>query len=141
MDAVAEADDALLEKYLGGETLTPEEISKGFQKGIASGAVVPILCAAAEKQIGIDALLTAICNYLPSPVDLGEIKSVDGESSRMPTKDAPFSAFVFKTVTDPFIGHLTFFRVYSGTITTNTEVFNTNKDKIINCFSAVVPYS
>ncbi|MFH1385350.1 MAG: elongation factor G [Candidatus Omnitrophota bacterium] len=128
-DTIAETDDSLLEKYLGGETLSPDEIAKGFQKSIAQGAIVPILCGSAEKSIGIDELLEAICTYFPSPSDIGDVSGLPEGETRSPQKDAPFSAFVFKTITDPFIGHLTFFRIYSGTITPNSEVFIPNKDK------------
>ena len=129
IDAIAESDDTLLEKYLAGEELSTDEIAKGFQKGIAQGTIIPIFCGSAEKDIGMDSLIDAICSYLPSPRDVGETSGKEEEKILKPEKDAPFSAFVFKTVTDPFIGHLTFFRIYSGTITPNTEVFNSTKDQ------------
>lgn len=127
LDVIAEANDALLEKYLGGETLSDDEIAKGFQSGISQGLLVPVLCGSAENNIGIDELLSVMGEYFPSPKDIGEVSGKDGEIKRAPEKDAPLSAFVFKTVTDPFIGHLTFARIYSGTITTNSEVYNSTK--------------
>jgi elongation factor G len=127
-DAIAETDDSLLEKYLAGEELSKEEVAHGLQAGIANGTIIPILCGSAEKSIGIHTLLEDICHYFPAPSDLGEVSGKNGVEKRAPQKDAPFSAFVFKTVTDPFIGHLTFFRVYSGTVTPNCEIFNTSKN-------------
>lgn len=127
-DAIAETDDSLLEKYLSGEDLTKEEVAHGLQAGIASGSIIPIFCGSAEKSIGIDTLIEDITHYFPSPQDLGRLIGTSGEEEREPTKDAPFSALVFKTVTDPFIGHLTFFRVYSGTVTPSCEVYNTTQD-------------
>ena len=126
-EAVAESDDTLLEKYLESGELTDEEISGGLLKGILSGAVVPILCGSAEKNIGVTELMDTIVNVFPSPEDLGEVRGVKGDKSLSPAKDGPTAALVFKNVADPYVGQLTIFRVFSGTVTGDSEWLNSTK--------------
>ena len=127
-EAVAETDDALLEKYLEGGKLSEEEISGGLLKGILSGDIVPILCGSAEKEIGVEELMDTIVRVLPSPEDIGEVRSVDGDKALSPTKDGTPTALVFKNVADPYVGQLTIFRVFSGTITGDSEWLNSTRD-------------
>ncbi len=127
VDAIAEADDALLEKYLEAGTLTDEEFSAGLRAGVAAGKVVPILCGSATRELGVKELLDTIVAVAPSPADRGEVKDSKGRSFA-PTKDAPPTAQVFKNVTDPFVGQLTYLRVFSGVIRSDTEVLNATRD-------------
>lgn len=132
IEATAEADDSLLEKYLEGETLTDEEIKKGLRQGVLKGKIVPVLCAAATKNYGIQPLLDLIKSYLPSPLDNEEIKGLkpnsDEEVVRKLGSDAPMSAFVFKTLADPYVGRINYFRVYSGSIKPDSQIYNATKD-------------
>jgi elongation factor G len=132
IEATAEADDSLLEKYLEGETLTDEEIKKGLRQGVLKGKIVPVLCAAATKNFGIQPLLDLIKSYLPSPLDNEEIKGLkpnsDEEVTRKLGSDAPMSAFVFKTLADPYVGRINYFRVYSGSIKPDSQIYNATKD-------------
>jgi elongation factor G len=129
VEAAAESDDDLLEKYLEAGELTEEEFASGLSKGVYSGTLTPVLCGSGTKNIGVAELLDTAASLLPSPEERGDIKSADGENSRKPAADDPFSAFVFKTITDPFVGQLTYFRVYSGTLKSDTEVFNVTKNQ------------
>jgi elongation factor G len=130
-ESVAETDDALLEKYLDGQELSPEEIKKGIRTGVLQGKIVPVLYGSATRQIGIPQLLDAIIDYLPSPLDDGEDQGknpVTGEAeTRSHDPSGPFSAFVFKTIIDPFSGRLSIMRVVSGKIATDMGVYNSNK--------------
>ncbi len=132
IEATAEADDSLLEKYLEGETLTDEEIEKGLRQGVLKGKIVPVLCAAATKNFGIQPLLDLVKSYLPSPLDNEEIKGLkpngDEEVIRKLSSDAPMSAFVFKTLADPYVGRINYFRVYSGSIKPDSQIYNATKD-------------
>ncbi|MEJ2745024.1 MAG: GTP-binding protein [bacterium] len=107
VEAAAETDDTLLEKYLEVGSLPREELEPALRKAVLSGSLVPVLCGSAEKEIGVRELLDTVCALLPSPADRGEIKV--GETAIAPTSNEPFSAFVFKSVTDPFVGQLTYF--------------------------------
>lgn len=131
VEAIAESDDALLEKYLDGQELSSEELTQGLRKGVLNRAVFPVLCGSGLKNMGIQPLLDAILQCLPSPVDRGAIKGVHpatkAEESRKPEEGEPFSAFVFKTVADPYAGKLTIFRVWSGTLQPDATLFNANK--------------
>ncbi|WP_353193720.1 elongation factor G [Pandoraea pnomenusa] len=132
IEAAAEADEALLEKYLGGETLTEEEIRGALRKRTVAGEIVPMLCGTAFKNKGVQAMLDAVIDYLPSPVDVPAIAGHDKddkEIERHPSDDEPFSALAFKIMTDPFVGQLIFFRVYSGVIESGGTVLNPLKDK------------
>ncbi|WP_374624625.1 elongation factor G [Pandoraea sp.] len=132
IEAAAEADEALLEKYLGGETLSEAEIRAGLRKRTVAGEIVPMLCGTAFKNKGVQAMLDAVIDYLPSPVDVPAIAGHDEddkEIERHPSDDEPFSALAFKIMTDPFVGQLIFFRVYSGVIDSGGTVFNPTKGK------------
>ena len=131
MEGVAETDDAMLEKYLEGQELSPEEIKQGIRKGVLEGKLLPILYGSATRQIGIPQLLDAIVDYLPSPLEEGEVQGTNPitkeEEKRSFDSSAPFSAFVFKTVIDPFAGRLSIMRVVSGKITSDMGAYNSNK--------------
>ena len=122
IESVAESDDTLLEKYLETGSLTNEELLGALKKGIIENKIVPILGGAATKELGTRELLAAIENYLPSPVERG----VSGCICQ-PDPGAPYAAFVFKALTDPFVGQVTFLRVYSGTIKGDSEIYNSTK--------------
>jgi elongation factor G len=131
LEAIAENDEELLEKYLGGEELTEEEIKAALRKGCLADEIHPVLCGTAFKNKGVQPLLDAVVDYLPSPIDVGVIRGTDeeGEGSleRSPADDEPFSALVFKIMTDPFIGQLVYFRVYSGVLEAGSAVMNATK--------------
>jgi len=132
MEAVSETDDELIEKYLEGEELTEEEIYKGIREGTISKQFVPVLCGSATMNIGSKLLLEAIINYLPSPLEREHKMAMledSGEEIFVDPSAPEFSAWVFKTFIDPFAGKLTLFRVYSGEIKNDTEVYNTAKGK------------
>jgi elongation factor G len=129
IEAAAEVDDSLLEKYLGGEELNLEELSDGLRQGVLSGKVVPILVGSALKNIGAGLLLDAIKNYLPSPKerDVAIIGNSGEQEKIKPSKDSPLAALVFKTTADPYVGKLTYFRVYNGVISSNSQVWNATR--------------
>ena len=132
IESVAEQDDELMMKYLEGEELTAEDIRLGLRKGTIANTIVPVVCGSSYKNKGVQELLDAIIHYMPSPLDIENIKGVtlDGEEvERVTSDDAPFSALAFKIATDPFVGKLCFFRVYSGTLESGSTVLNSNKDK------------
>ena len=132
VDTAAEQDDELMMKYLDGEELTIDEIKMGLRKGTIAGNIVPVCCGSSYKNKGVQELLDAIIDYLPSPVDIPPVEGVnlDGEKEeRKPDDKEPFAALAFKIATDPFVGKLCFFRVYSGTLDAGTSVLNANKDK------------
>lgn len=133
IEAAAQTDEALMEKYFGGEELTKEEIVKGLRLGVVAGDVVPVLCGAAAKNIGIDVLLDMVMNYMPSPVDAAVPEAVNVKSGQKvkvaADANAPFSAQVYKTIADPFVGKISMFKVTSGKMTSDMEVYNSNKEK------------
>ncbi|MGC1955001.1 MAG: elongation factor G [Gammaproteobacteria bacterium] len=136
LEAAAEANEELTERYLEEGELSTEEIKRGLRQRTLNNEVVPILCGSAFKNKGVQALLDAVIDYLPSPVDVPPIKGVaetaqgDGSAEeRPPSDDAPFAALAFKIATDPFVGSLTFFRVYSGTLSAGDTVYNPLKQK------------
>ena len=132
LEAVAEQDDELMMKYLDGEELTIDEIRMGLRKGTIANTIVPVTCGSSYKNKGVQELLDAIIYYMPSPLDIPHIKGVtpDGEEAERKTSDdEPFAALAFKIATDPFVGKLCFFRVYSGTLESGSTVLNANKDK------------
>ncbi|MBI3972230.1 MAG: elongation factor G [Chloroflexi bacterium] len=133
VEAVAETDDDLVTKYLEGETLTQEEIRRGLRTGVRSGAIIPVLSAAAVVNKGVAPVLDAIVEYLPSPVDAGSDTATNAQTKREetlePNANGPLAALVFKTLADPFIGKLTFFRVYSGTLRPDSHFWNANKER------------
>jgi len=131
IESVSETDDILTEKYLEGIDLTEEEIRTGLRKGTISGAIVPMVCGSAFKNKGVQLLLDAVIDYLPSPLEVQAIQGqlLDGtEVIRPPQDDAPMSALAFKIMADPY-GRLTFVRVYSGVISKGSYVLNSSKDK------------
>jgi elongation factor G len=131
IENVAEADDALIEKYLEGEVLTDAEIKETLKKGVIDRAFVPVLCGSATKNIGIDLLMDFIFSCMPSPLERGPFTAVnvsdDSEIEKIPSADGPFSGFVFKTVADPYAGRLSLFRVVSGTLGGDGTFYNTSK--------------
>ncbi len=145
IEKVSEADDKLLEKYLHGEEITEDEIRTALRKRVISSvhtsgekaepAFVPVICGSAFKNKGVQPLLDAVVDYLPSPVEVPAIKGFDPnkgpetEIERPASDDAPFAALAFKIMTDPFVGQLTFFRVYSGVLTSGSTVYNATKQK------------
>jgi len=133
IEAVAELDETLLEKYLGGEELTEEEIKTGIRKATIANIMVPVTCGSSYRNKGVQKLLDCVVDYLPSPLDIPPVKGVklgtDEEDIRETNDDAPFSALAFKIMTDPFVGKLAFFRVYSGTLDSGSYVYNSTKDK------------
>ena len=132
IESVAEQDEELMMKYLEGEELTEEEIKKGLRKGTIANTIVPVTCGSSYKNKGVQELLDAIVDYMPSPIDIPHIKGtdLDGNEVEVKTSDKePFAALAFKIATDPFVGKLCFFRVYSGTLETGSTVLNSNKDK------------
>ena len=131
IEAVAEQDDALLEKYFNGEELTVPEIKSGIRKGVLSLSMTPVLCGSALSNKGVQPLLDAVIDYFPSPIDIPPVKghNMDGtEAERPASDDAPLSGLAFKIAKDQF-GTLTFFRVYSGKLTAGSYVYNSTKDK------------
>ncbi len=133
LEAVAESDEDLMIKYLEGEELTVEEIVYGIRKAALAVKIIPVLCGSSFKNKGVQLLLDAVVNYLPSPTDVPPIKGVDPETGeedkRVSADDQPFSALAFKITTDPYVGSLTFFRVYSGVLKSGSYVFNSSKKK------------
>ena len=133
LEAVAESDDDLMEKYLEGEDLTEEEIKDAIRKMTCQCKLFPVTCGSSYKNKGVQPLLDAIIDYMPSPLDVPAIKGTNpetGEEEERPSDDnAPFAALAFKIATDPYVGRLAFFRVYSGTLTAGSYVYNANKDK------------
>lgn len=132
MEKVAETDDVLLEKFFSGEPFTTEEIATGLRTAVANGEIVPVFLGSAEKTIGMDYLLSVIARYIPSPTDIGSvIGEKDGvEVERKIDVKEPFSAVVFKTIIDPFVGKLSLFKVISGKLTKDMEVYNSSKEKM-----------
>jgi len=131
IEAIAEVDDKLIEKYLGGEEFSQEELSNGLRQAIVSGRIVPILVGSALQNVGINWLMDAIYNYLPSPKERGVISTGDsGKQAVEPSQDAPLEALVFKTSADPYVGKLTYFRVYNGVIDSNSQVWNATQDEV-----------
>ena len=133
VEAAAESDDDLMMKYLDGEELTTEEIMQGLRKGCCDNKVTPVCCGSSYRNKGVQLLLDAVVDYLPSPLDIPAVKGTkpgtDEEDSREASDDAPFAALVFKIMADPFIGKLAFFRVYSGKLESGSYVYNANKGK------------
>lgn len=133
MEAVAESDDALLEKYLEGQELTEEEVANGTKQALMSGSLSLVLCGSAQKTIGAQELMSKLIYDAPSPVDAGEVvghkPKTEEEVSLKPAANQPLSAFVFKTVADPYVGKLSYFRVYSGTLKSDSPIYNANKNK------------
>ena len=132
VEAAAETDEELMMKYLDGEELTVEEIKGAIRKATIDNTMVPVTCGTSYRNKGVQMLLDAIIDYMPAPTDVPHIKGVDPrteeEVERPSSDDAPFAALAFKIATDPFVGKLCFFRVYSGTVNAGTSVYNSTKD-------------
>ncbi|MGL5773798.1 MAG: elongation factor G, partial [Aeromonas veronii] len=132
VEAAAEASEDLMEKYLGGEELTEEEIKQALRQRVLNNEIILVTCGSAFKNKGVQAMLDAVIEYLPAPTDVAAIDGLkmDGETKdeRHASDDEPFSALAFKIATDPFVGNLTFFRVYSGVVNSGDSVLNSVKD-------------
>ena len=129
LEEVASNDEELMNKYLEGEDISVDDLKPAIRNACISGDIVPMLCGSAFKNKGVQSLLDYIIDFLPNPLDIGSIKGFDindesNELERLPSNDSPFSALAFKIMTDPFVGRLTFFRVYSGTVSTGDFIYN-----------------
>ncbi|MBF0713522.1 elongation factor G [Gemella sp. GH3] len=133
IEAVAETDEELMEKYLGGEELTIDEIKAAIRRATCNVEFYPVVCGSAFKDKGVQAMLDAVVDYLPSPLDVPAIKGIDPDTDEEVEKHAsdeePFAALAFKVMTDPYVGKLTFFRVYSGVLSSGSYVKNSTKGK------------
>ena len=134
LESIVETDDALMEKFFGGEEITKEEIVKGLRKATIDNTIVPVVCGTAFKNKGIQALLDAIVNFMPAPTDVAMVEGRDPKDpekliDREMSDDAPFASLAFKVMTDPFVGRLTFFRVYAGIVEKGATVLNSTKGK------------
>lgn len=133
VEKVAEVDDHLMEKYIEGQKITPEEIKSGIRRGTVLNRLVPVLCGSALKNKGVQPLMDAIVDYMPSPLDVPPVEGIHSKTSAVVTRDAsdkePLTALAFKVMTDPFVGKLTFVRIYSGHLVAGSHVFNSNKGK------------
>jgi elongation factor G len=133
VEAIAETDDQLLEKYLSGEEVTEEELRTALRRATIANRLQPVICGSAFKNKGVQPLLDAVVDFLPSPSDVPPVQGLEPRTEqpleRQPEDDAPFAGLVFKIMSDPFVGQLAFFRVYSGKIESGTGVINTTKDQ------------
>lgn len=133
LEAVADEDEAIMEKYLEGEEISEEEIKRAIRKGTIANTLVPVCCGTSYRNKGVQPLLNAIVDYMPSPLDIPPAQgtSLDGEETIVTecSDDAPFAALAFKIVADPYVGKLAFFRVYSGTLKAGTYIYNASKNK------------
>jgi elongation factor G len=133
LETVADSDETIMEKYLEGKDISESELRAAIRKGTLSLKIVPLLCGSAFRNKGVQPMLDAVVDYLPSPLDIPPVKGVEAgtaASAERPARDdAPFSALAFKIMTDPFVGTLTFFRVYSGSLTSGASVYNSTKSK------------
>ena len=133
IEAIADFDEEIMLKYLEGEEITVEELKRAIRKATVTGEFYPVFCGSAFKNKGIQLLLDGVVDYLPSPLDIPPIKGIDPETEEEVTRpaddNAPFAALAFKVMTDPYVGKLTFFRVYSGTLQSGSYVLNSTKNK------------
>lgn len=133
IEGAAEASDSLMEKYLEGEELDEKEVLEALLSGVTEGTLVPVLCGSATRNIAVDLLASAIINTLPSPLRLQEVRGSrkgSGEDVAFPAReDAPLAALVFNTISDPYVGRLTYFRVFSGTLKSDSTVYNSSRDR------------
>ncbi|HON42601.1 MAG TPA: elongation factor G [Bacillota bacterium] len=134
IEYAAESDEELLNKYLEGEELTQEEFERGLAAGVADGSVVPVFCASGLRMVGVKPLMDSIVALLPSPVAqgaiMGRLPGSEDSVERRPDEAEPFSALVFKTMADPYVGKITMFRIYSGVVKSDSQVYNVSKDRI-----------
>ena len=143
VEKVSENDDVLMEKFLGGEEITNDEIKAAIRKQTINNEIYPVLCGTALQNKGVQLVLNAVVDYLPSPVDIGVVKGTDVDSGeeieRKLTEDEKFSGLVFKVATDPFVGKLSFIRVYSGVLKSGSYVYNPatdSKKELDDCTNA-----
>src|SRR5438445_4169124 len=133
IEGLAEVDDHLMEKYLGGEKVTPEEIKAAVRAGTIGMKLFPVICGASFKNKGVQPMLDAVIDYLPSPLDVPPVEGINPETRAIETRraadDAPFAALAFKIMNDQHLGQLVFLRVYSGTLEAGSGVYNSTKDK------------
>jgi elongation factor G len=133
IEAAADSDETIMEKYLEGHEISEAELTKAIRSATLAIKIIPVLCGSAFRNKGVQPLLDAVVAYLPSPLDIPPVKGIDPDSQspdERPAKDdAPFSALAFKIMTDPFVGTLSFFRVYSGSLTAGSSVYNSTKGK------------
>ncbi|GCD11229.1 elongation factor G [Clostridium tagluense] len=133
VEAIAELDEELMMKYLDGEEITEEELKAALRKGVINNEIVPVICGSSYKNKGVQMMIDAVIDYMPSPLDIPAIKGQDvddaTEMERHPSDDEPMAALAFKIATDPFVGRLCFARIYSGIMKTGTYVLNANKGK------------
>ena len=133
IEKVADIDEHLMEKYIEGQKITPEEIKAGIRKGVVTNKLVPVLCGSAFKNKGVQPMVDAVVDYLPSPLDVPPVEATRVKDEEIVTRDAsdsePFAALAFKIMTDPYVGKVTFFRVYSGTLDRGANCYNANKGK------------
>ncbi|MDO8589462.1 MAG: elongation factor G [Armatimonadota bacterium] len=133
VEAAAEADDHLMDKYVHGQKITSEEIKAAIRRGTIANTMVPVLCGAAFKNKGVQPLMDAVADYLPSPVDVPPVEGINPDKNQPETRSAsdnePFAALAFKIMADPFVGKLTYFRVYSGTLSRGSYVLNSSKSR------------
>src|SRR5690349_13874478 len=133
VEGLAEVDDSLMEKYLGGEKISPDEIRGALRAGTISMKLFPVICGASFKNKGVQPMLDCVVDYLPSPLDIPPVKGVNPESGAPDTRaadaTAPFSALAFKIMNDKFVGQLVFVRVYSGTLNAGSGVYNSTRDR------------
>jgi len=133
VESIAETDDALMEKYLEGQELTIDELKQALRKATINKQLVPVLCGSAFKNKGVQPLLDAVVDYLPSPLDVPPVTGINPKTNqeeiRLPQDDQPFCAYIFKVVSDPYAGQLSYFRVFSGKVQAGSYVLNSTKDK------------
>jgi len=133
LESLAEEDDEFMAAYLEGRAVTPSEIRAALRRACTANKIVPVLCGSALKNKGVQPLLDAVVNYLPSPLDVPPVQGMDGRTGQVVTRSAsvadPFSALAFKVVTDPFVGRLVYFRVYSGKVKAKAQVFNSARER------------
>ena len=133
VESIAETDDVLMEKYLEGKEITTDELKKALRKATVQKQVVPVLCGSSFKNKGVQPLLDAVVDYLPSPLDVPPVIGINPrtnqEETRLPQDDQPFCAYIFKVVSDPYAGQLSYFRVFSGKVQAGSYVLNSTKDK------------
>ncbi len=133
VESAVECNDELMMKYLDGETISEDEVKQGLREGTIANKIVPVTCGSSFKNKGVQALLDAIVDYLPSPIDKGSVTGInpktDEEETRNPSDEDPFTALAFKIMSDPFVGRLTFFRVYSGTLNKGSYILNATRGK------------
>jgi elongation factor G len=147
IEAVAESDDELMMKYLEGEEITVDDLKRGIRKATLAVKIIPVFCGSSFKNKGVQALLDGVIDYLPSPIDVPPVTGLNpetgNEEQRKPNDNEPFSALAFKIMTDPYVGKLSFFRVYSGVLKSGSYVYNATKVALISMvgYPAITPLS